>query len=318
MPKLSFQYVRHEIPETLLEFLVRRFRYHDALQWEERISGGHVTVNGRGVSPQHLLETRERIVYDRPPGPEPEVDARYDVLYEDEHLLAVSKSGNIPTSPSGKYWANCLLHVLQRERALPELYAVHRLDRETSGVNLFAKHREAARALGLDFQRGRVRKAYAAVVAGAFPQGETYVTAPIRDARDGEVRIRQEVHAEGRPARTLFHLRARLQAPAGGEASLVRAEPVTGKTHQIRVHAALIGHPVWGDKLYGRSEAEFLRWVQSARRNGAERHLLHATELEFTHPVSMQRIALVDPERDLLRLLLEPPQATGAEAVVGG
>ncbi|HEX9843899.1 MAG TPA: RluA family pseudouridine synthase [bacterium] len=304
MPKLSFQYVQHDVPETLLEFLVRRFRYHSAAEWETRIQGGHVTVNGKAVTPQHRLETRHRIVYDRPPGPEPEVDARYRVLYEDDALLAVSKSGNIPTSPSGKYWSNCLVHVLQRERGLPALRAVHRLDRETSGINLFAKDRAAARQLGLDFQNGRVRKGYAAIVAGAFPRGETFVQAPLRDTTTGSVRIRQEVHPAGRPAQTRFRLRARLagQGPCG--ASLLRAEPLTGRTHQIRAHAALLGHPVWGDKLYGHADAEFLAWLHSPERHGATRQLLHASELEFTHPTDGRRILIRDPERVLVELLL--------------
>lgn len=298
MPKLSFQYVRQEFTETLLEFLVRRFRYHDAATWEERIAGGHVTVDGRHVPPEHLLESRERIVYDRPPGPEPPVDTRYTVLYEDAHLLAVSKSGNIPTSPSGKYWANCLVHVLQRERELPHLRAAHRLDRETSGINLFAKHREAARALGRDFNAGRVHKAYAAILHGAFPRGDTYVHAPLRDARGGQVRIRQEAHPDGRPASTRFRLRALLP-----DASLVRAEPVTGRTHQIRAHAALLGHPVWGDKLYGQAEADFIAWVQAGPRTSEVRQLLHATELDFTHPVTGVSVALREGEGVLLGLL---------------
>jgi 23S rRNA pseudouridine1911/1915/1917 synthase len=301
MAKLSFQYVRHAgLDETLLEFLVRRFRYHSALEWEQRIEDGQVTVNGRRVTPGHRLETRHRIVYERPTGPEPSVDARYRVLLEDEHVLAVSKSGNIPSSPSGKYWDNSLLHVLQRERGGTQLYAVHRLDRETSGINLFAKHRAAARALGLDFQAGRVRKVYAAIVAGAFPHGAVYVSAPLRDAQGGEVRIRQEVHPDGRPARTRFTLRARLDG-----ASLLHAEPLTGRTHQIRAHAALLGYPVLGDKLYGRSEADFLAWVRQAQRGAEARQLLHAAELEFTHPLTGQRVTLRDPERELMRLFLD-------------
>lgn len=299
MPKLSFQYVRHDISETLLEFLVRRFRYHSAAEWEARINEGLVTVNGRSVRPGHLLETRQRILYDRPPGPEPPVDARYRVLYEDDDVLAVSKSGNIPTSPSGKYWAHCLVHVLQADRGGSPLHAVHRLDRETSGVNLFAKHRDAARTLGLAFQAGRVGKAYAAILADAFPRGEVYINAPLRDARGGTVRIRQEVHPDGRPAHTRFTLRARLPG-----ASLVRAVPLTGRTHQIRAHAALLGHPVWGDKLYGRSDAAFLAWVQAGERNSAQRQLLHASELTFTHPVTGRTVVVKDPEREVVRLLL--------------
>ena len=310
MPKLSFQYMRQQWTETLLEFLVRRFRYHDAAQWEARIREGAVTVDGRRVEPGMRLESRQRILYERPTGPEPPVDGRYRVLLEDEDVLAVSKSGNIPTSPSGKYWTNCLLHLLQRERELPELFAVHRLDRETSGVNLFAKHPAAARALGKAFQAGQVHKAYAAIVCGDFPAGSTYVSGPIRDARSGEIRIRQEVHGDGRPAKTRFLLRSRLPS-----ASLVRAEPITGKTHQIRLHAALLGHPVWGDKLYGRSEAEFLAWVRQGPRTAEQRQLLHATDLDFPHPRNGDRVRVHDPERTLLELFLG--LAAPEEPVVG-
>ena len=308
MPKLSFQYMRQQWTETLLEFLVRRFRYHNAAEWEARIRDGAVTVDGRRVAPEVRLESRQRILYERPTGPEPPVDGRYTVLLEDAHVLAVSKSGNIPTSPSGKYWTNCLLHLLQRERDLPQLFAVHRLDRETSGVNLFAKHPAAARALGLAFQAGQVHKAYAAIVSGAFPAGRTYVSGPIRTARSGEVRIRQEVHGDGRPARTRFLLRARLPG-----ASLVRAEPLTGKTHQIRVHAALLGHPIWGDKLYGRNEAEFLAWVRQGPRNAAERQLLHATELRFPHPVSGDMVEVRDVEQPLLEIFLGALGGAGSQ-----
>ena len=289
MAKLAFQYVRQQQPESLLEFLVRRFRYHSALEWEDRIQNGHVTVNGRPARGTQLLETRDKILYERPPGPEPEVDGRYTVLYEDDALLAVSKSGNIPTSPSGKYWDNCLVHLLQRERNLPGLHAVHRLDRETSGINLFAKTKTAARQLGKDFQEGRVLKAYQAVVAPAFPRGECYVSAPLRDARMGAIRIRQEVHPLGRAAVTRFQWLAE-----GAAGSVVEVRPLTGRTHQIRVHAALLGHPIIGDKLYGQSEAEFLAWVKDGARSSTERHLLHASVLKFSHPERGIPISLED------------------------
>lgn len=305
MPKLSFQYVRqHGIPETLLEFLVRRFKYHNAEEWEMLVGDGWVTVNGRRVDPGHILETRHKIVYERPPMAEPEVDGRYTVLYEDAHLLAVSKSGNIPTSPSGKYWHNCLVHLLQRERGLAQLHAVHRLDRETSGVNLFAKSREGAKILGKDFHAGRVDKRYMAVLRGGLAAPAIYVSAPLRDAVGGAVHIRQEVHPAGRDSRTWFRLRARLPG-----ASLVEVEPRTGRTHQIRAHAAALGHPVMGDKLYGVSEAAFIRWVGSGKRNARDRQLLHATELRFTHPVTGERVVLRDAAREIAALYLEQLQA---------
>ena len=298
MPKLSFQYVQHEITETLLEFLVRRFRYHDVLQWETRIKSGNVKVNRKTVSADTLLQTRDKIIYDPPPAPEPPVDTRHQVLYEDDHLLAVNKSGNIPTSPSGKYWNNCLVHFLKQDRQLPELHAVHRLDRETSGVNLFAKTRLAARVMGDEFREGNVEKLYSGIVWGSLPGGEVVVSAPLRNATRGAVRIRQEVTAQGRPAKTRFTVKSKL---AG--ATWIHAIPYTGRTHQIRAHAAFIGCPVIGDKLYGQSEAEFIRWVSHGERNSERRHLLHATQLIVNHPESGKRLAIKAPDHHLLELL---------------
>jgi RluA family pseudouridine synthase len=307
MPKLSFQYVRHLTPESLLEFLTRRFRYHSAQEWDALVRQGRVTVNRRSASPATVLETRDRIVYDRPPGPEPPVDARYHVVHEDEHLLAVSKSGNMPTSPSGKYWDNCLVHLLIRERGLPELYAVHRLDRETSGINLFAKSRTAARLLGRAFHQGLVGKRYAAILRGHLPPREIYLSAPLRDAVGSAVHIRQEVHPEGRVSRTRFTLRAILPG-----ASLVEVEPLTGRTHQIRAHAAFLGYPVWGDRLYGAPDTEFIAWVAQPDRDTTGRQLLHATTLRLTHPLTGQLLELRDSEACLLDLYRQSAQAKGA------
>jgi 23S rRNA pseudouridine1911/1915/1917 synthase len=284
--KLSFQYVRHDRPESLIDFLVRRFHYHTAEQWIERIRSGAVTVNGRTVAAAHVLGTKDHIVYVPPPGPEPPVDARFTVIYEDAALLAVSKSGNIPTSPSGKYWHNCLQHVLQRELGLPELHSVHRLDRETSGINLFAKTRRAAGLLGDAFAAGAVDKRYAAVLKGRFPLREILVNAPLRHA-GSSVSIKQAVHPAGRASLTRFRLRALLPG-----ASLVDVRPLTGRTHQIRAHAAFLGYPIWGDRLYGVTEDDFIAWLHSPTRDWSSRHLLHAVELAFGHPETGVRVVV--------------------------
>lgn len=285
--KLSFQYVRHQRrPETLIAFLLRRFHYHTEAQWIERIRSGTVTVDGRMIEPNHVLHTKEHIVYLPPVAPEPPVDARFQVLYEDADLLAVSKSGNIPTSPSGKYWHNCLRHVLQRELGLAEVHSVHRLDRETSGVNLFAKNRRAAGLLGAAFAAGQVEKRYAAVLKGRFPARELLVNAPLQHA-GSEVSIKQAVHPDGRASLTRFRLRALLPG-----ASLVDVMPVTGRTHQIRAHAAYVGFPVWGDHLYGQSDEAFIAWLHSPDRDMSARQLLHATQLSFPHPSTAERVVV--------------------------
>ena len=300
MPKLSFQYVRQEAVETLSAFLERRFRYHTRAEWESLVAKGFVKVNGKKVSPRHILQTRHKIVYERPPFPEPEVDRRFEILFEDDYLLAVGKSGNIPTSPSGKYWHNCLVHVLKQELGLEWIHAVHRLDRETSGVNLLAKSKDAARILGGDFQRGEVGKTYSAILRGRLPAREIHVSAPLGAATGGAIRIKQAVHANGRDSRTRFRLRAVLPG-----ASLVHALPLTGRTHQIRAHAALLGHPVAGDKLYGVPEEDFLAWVASGERSSETRQLLHSSELRFRHPVTSKLITVRAPDSALMELYLE-------------
>lgn len=297
MPKLSFQYVRLTAVETLLEFLTRRFMYHTAGEWEELIAREYVKVNGKGVEPGHILETRHKIIFHPPNVPEPEIDPTFTVVFEDDHLLAVSKSGNIPTSPSGKYWHNCLVHLLQRELGQKQLRAVHRLDRETSGINLFAKGRKTAGLLGRMFQEGAVRKEYMTILAGHLPLREIFVDAPLGGASEGAIRIKQVVRAGGRDCRTGFSLLAVLPG-----ASLVRVVPHTGRTHQIRAHAAYIGHPVLGDRLYGAPEEEFIRWVGKERHGRNERQLLHAAALTINHPFSGRPITFRAPADELMEL----------------
>jgi RluA family pseudouridine synthase len=302
MPKLSFQYVRQGNVENLLAFLVRRFRYHTDGEWEERIRKGFVKVNGRKAKPGQILETRHKIVYEPPPAREPEVDPTFEVIYEDDCILAVSKSGNIPTSPSGKYWNNCLTHVLKDRLKLEWVHAVHRLDRETSGLNLFAKSKQAAGRLGRSFAQGEVGKIYSAMLRGRLPSSEIFVSAPLRNAEGGAIRIKQAVHAQGRESATRFQLRAVLPG-----ACLVRAVPLTGRTHQIRAHAALLGHPVVGDKLYGTSEEAFLRWVGEERRESAGRQLLHSTSLTFPHPATGEGLTLTVDDAGLVQQYLSEP-----------
>ena len=300
MPRMSFQYVVGPWgPETLVQFLTRRFAYHTHDEWQQLVLEGRVTIDGQQTQPTVRLRSKNFIVYERLATVEPEVDTRFTVIYEDADLLAVEKSGNIPTSPSGKYWDNCLVHVLKRELGLANLHAAHRLDRETSGINLFAKNNPAAGVLGKAFGAGLVTKAYTAVLKGVLPAPVLGVGAPLGKDPASTVHIRQAVVPGGRPSRTVFRLLAVLPG-----ACLVDVTPLTGRTHQIRAHAYHLGHPVWGDKLYGHSDNAFKDWVQHGLRNAEDRQLLHASRLSFQHPTTGKTLTLVSPARQLVPLYL--------------
>jgi RluA family pseudouridine synthase len=267
---------------TVAAFLAHRFRYHAPDVWAERIAQGAVRVNGAPAAPGHVVHRGDRLEYELW-HEEPEVDFRHEILFEDDHVLAVSKSGNLPVHAGGKYIRNTLIAEL-RARYGPDLRPAHRLDRETSGIVLLAKNRHAAAALEREFRARRVFKAYVAILRGEVPR-EVVVDAPIarQDPAGGSaVRI---VDPSGKPASTRFITLG--SRPADGRwpaRSFALVLPESGRTNQIRVHAAHLGHPVLGDKIYGTARDGPGRPTGPAASPDAPRHLLHCARLTVGHP----------------------------------
>lgn len=197
-----------------------------------------------------------------------------------------------PTKPTGArtLWSE-LRNLLAFEIANGgQVSIVNRLDRETSGLVLVAKTSTAARQFGLLMQEQRIAKEYLAIVWGAPDWQNTTVNAPL--VRKGvhelsSVWLKQAVHPRGAAAITDFVLEQRLvrETPAGEHFSLIRALPRTGRTHQIRVHLASLGHPIIGDKIYGPDERLYLEFIETGwtaeleRQLLLPRHALHATRL---------------------------------------
>jgi RluA family pseudouridine synthase len=274
---------------TLEEFLAHRFRYHPVAIWRERLASGAVEVNGRVAAGEQRVQRDDEIAYTFL-HTEPDVDFSYEVLHEDEALLVVSKSGNLPVHAGGKFIRNTLIAML-RERWGNELRLAHRLDRETSGIVLLAKSSEVARRLEIEFREGRVEKRYAAVLRGTTPDSFTVDGAIARSVPAAPPYFRVVDDERGKASVTRFVRVALGRHEITGEAlSLVEVEPRSGRTNQIRVHAAHAGHPILGDKVYGVSPeiaAEFVRTGNAAevvRVAGAPRHLLHCTSLALRHP----------------------------------
>jgi 23S rRNA pseudouridine1911/1915/1917 synthase len=294
----------------LLDYLTHRFRYLDAATWAERLSAGAVAVNGAVGAPGSpvrrgdLVEYEVRVV-------EPPVDFSYEVLHDDEDLLAVAKSGNIPCHAGGSYFTHTLIARL-REDLGEGLDLAHRLDRETSGVVLLTRNRRAAREVAGAFARREVAKEYAAVVHGAPAADSFEVDAPVAPVGPGHPVARRVVDAaRGRPARTLFRVLERLD-----RFTVVEARPLSGRTNQVRVHLEHAGHPVVGDKIYGMPDAllDEARRDPSSRRVAAHlmlpRHALHALRLTLLHPRTRRLLSLEARLQDDMRAFVARARET--------
>ncbi len=309
--ELSFHYMRIEGQvETLLQFLLRRFRYFDDQQWKENIDAKRIWVDGKLGKANLKLHDNQKIIYIRPDFLEPEVDPKFEVIFEDESLIALSKSGNLPTSPSGKYYKNTLVNLVKLRFGMKKLYTLHRLDRETSGVIIFAKTQEIAQIMSTHFREKRIQKKYSAILNRHLPEisgstlSQVYIYLPIGKDAKSKIRIKQCISSIGKPSQTYFSEKEKI-----GDFSLVEIRPITGRTHQIRVHASHIGCPVLGDKLYGLTDDDFIRWLSEGDDYLVDlnfplhRQLLHATEIRFEHPVKKNETVIRSSDEILLKEL---------------
>jgi 23S rRNA pseudouridine1911/1915/1917 synthase len=291
---------------TLLEYLCHRFRYLPRETWLERIALGRVRVGGRPAAADTAV-TRGDVVEYEVHVVEPPVDFTCAVIHEDDDLLVVSKSGNIPVHAAGKYFRNTLIARLRVDFG-PELDLAHRLDRETSGLVVLTRNRDAARVLARAFAGGEVEKTYLAVARGHPERDEFVVDAPIgRVGKEFPV-ARAVIDAEkGKQAATAFRVIERLRGM-----SVVEARPATGRRNQVRVHLEFAGHPVVGDKIYGMPlellQESLVRPDSSRVREHLvlPRHALHARRLSFVHPRTGVRLSLEAPiPEDIAGLITE-------------
>lgn len=210
-----------------------------------------------------------------------------DIAHEDEHLLVVRKPAGLVVHPAAGHWSGTLLNGLLAHHAgaarLPRAGIVHRLDKDTSGLMLVGKTRQAVDELVRVIAAREVRRQYVALAHGPWRgAGELEVDRPI--GRDPRHRLRMAVVAGGKPARTTVR-----RLDGNGEATLVACRLHTGRTHQIRVHLSVLGHPLVADTLYGGRPA----W-------GLARQALHAVRLDLRHPVTGQPLSFEwDPPPDL-------------------
>lgn len=214
------------------------------------------------------------------------------IIYEDAWLLAVDKpAGQAAIPGEGHDRAHTLLAELEAYTGA-KVFVVHRLDRETSGLLLYAKDAATHRALNLQFEHRTVRKRYLALVQGQVAADQGVMDGAIREFGSG----RMGVSPTGKPSLTRYTVQARLAGT-----TLLALAPETGRRHQLRVHLYALGHPVMGDPVYGRERPV----------GGAPRLMLHAAELAFDHPAGDRRTFAVAPGADWDAVLAGYPPVPG-------
>ncbi|TXL15005.1 23S rRNA pseudouridine(955/2504/2580) synthase [Methylococcaceae bacterium HT3] len=222
-----------------------------------------------------------------------------DVIFEDNAILVINKPSGFAVH-GGSGISTGVIEALRELR--PEshfLELVHRLDRDTSGCLIFAKKRSALRTLHEYFRGDGVKKSYLALLDGRWEKKKLIVDQPLlKNVSQGGQRM-VKISSSGKPSKTLFKQLALYQG-----ATLVEASPYTGRTHQIRVHAAWLGHAIIGDERYGKTEIN-----KAFKRRGYKRLFLHAHKLQFAHPVSGEILRLTAPLPDELQALLDKEQS---------
>ncbi len=207
------------------------------------------------------------------------------IIYEDEHLLVVDKPAGLPVLPDG--WEEDAPYLVKSlEEKYGKIFIVHRLDKITSGVMVFARDAETHRLLSLQFEGHEAEKTYHALVEGNPKWEEKTARHPLR-ANVGHKHRTMVDDKNGKPSETRFRVLKRYPArpEKGRQASaLIEARPMTGRTHQIRVHAYALGHPLVGDVLYGAQETY-----------GIARPMLHAQSLSFIHPATNEGVKFTAP-----------------------
>lgn len=258
------------------------------------IKQGLVLVNLKKQKASYKIRRSDRIEVTVPPEPEavliPE-DIPLDIIYEDEHIIVVNKPTGMVVYPAAGHHSGTLMNALIfRSKKLASIGrplrpgVVHRLDKDTSGIIVVAKDDTAYLNLCKQFRERGVEKHYLALLYGSLKKDKGEITTPIGRAISNRKKMSTRTR-KGKQAVTQFEVIKRFRS-----ATFVKVRIITGRTHQIRVHFASSGHPVLGDKLYGKKVE-----VEAKERISFPRQMLHAHSLKFKHPINGEPLEFTAP-----------------------
>ncbi|MEO1289409.1 MAG: RluA family pseudouridine synthase [Chloroflexota bacterium] len=277
------------VGERLDKILVAHLPDLSRAQIQTLISDGAVTVDGASAKAGHKMKGGERVIVELPEEEEQVIeptDIPLTIVYEDEHIAVIDKESGMVVHPGIGQEKNTLVHALlfcypemvdMQDNPIAEgrMGIVHRLDKDTSGLIVIARHIDALTNLMAQFKERTTEKTYTALLERTPKTMEGRIDAPI--GRDPKQRKRMGVVSDGKHAITEFEV---IDTQFMGGRALVKIKIETGRTHQIRVHMAFIGCPIIGDTVYGYNK----------QRIGMKRNFLHASELSFDHPMTGERM----------------------------
>jgi 23S rRNA pseudouridine1911/1915/1917 synthase len=297
-------HITHDLVKRLDLYLKDRLPHHSRASLQKLIKAGMAKVNGRIARASTVLRAGDIVCVQMPPVSSHEAQPEpipLTIIYEDDHFIAINKQRGLLVHPARGNWTgtmiNALLHHSQRTAGTLSTGSdpwrpgiIHRLDRDTTGIILVAKTDEAHWRLAGQFERRTIRKTYLAIVHGQPALDSDLIDAPIglHPKNRERMAVRKDI---GRPAQTVYSVVERLN-----NFSLVELAPKTGRTHQLRVHMAFIGHPIVGDVDYG-GKIMHLSDLCPGRDSTIllDRQALHAYRLQFVHPVEYHRMLLEAP-----------------------
>ena len=265
-------------------------------KWRERVLTGGLRVGGRRVRPSYRVLAHDQLSMRHIAMEEPPVDKGIYPVWKSGGVIVFFKPSHLPMHESGPYRENTFSYLLAKNFG-KEWSAVHRLDRETSGLVMCASTPFLRAQLAGDLAGGKVEKEYFAFASGSKKEDFFVERGPIGDLVDSTIRIKKWVVKDGLWAETWFDVLERKK-----DKIYLRARPKTGRTNQIRIHAAFNGLPLVGDKLYHPDEAIFEEYFQNRgntdhviEKTGFHRLCLHAARLVFRHPETKKVCEVFSP-----------------------
>ncbi len=290
---------------SVTRYLALRFTYLSEAAWRELVSEGRIYCNGTRCEGTSTVARGDTIRCELPGFEAPAVNLDYAIVYEDEWLLGIDKPAGLRVHSRGRFVnANLIYHLRHVHRPVyPETNLVNRLDTDTSGLVLLAKAPAVLRQMMEQFAWGLVDKRYLAVVHGRPFPAEGCIDLPIGPVSDARVPRFGIDLVKGKASVTHYTTARKLP----GNFTLLELRPETGRTHQLRVHLAAIGHPIAGDALYTMGDQDYLDWRRSPpRQTDLQRQALHCHQLRFRHPVHQDSCTLTAPlAADIAQLIRE-------------